>query len=116
VIEVIRGGATVPGLRVEVQKDRSVTIGRGTQLAGHDLDLTGRFETDEMESYCSRKQAEVFSTDDGVFIKGIGTRPLKIVDAAGDAGADLSGEHRWSVGEMLALPGKLRLVLREEPR
>ncbi len=115
VIEVIRGGATVPGLRVEVRKDRSVTIGRGAQVADHDLDLAGRFETDDLEAYCSRKQAKVFCTDDGVFIRSLGSRPLKSVDAAGNAGDDIESDHRWSVGEVLALPGKLRIVLRQGP-
>jgi len=115
-IEVLRGGATVAGLRAEVRQGRTMTIGRGGQLADHDLDLTGRFETEDLEICCSRRQAEVFTGDDGVFIRCIGNRPLKLVDSEGNPGDDISGDHRWSIGELLALPGKLRLVLREGPR
>jgi hypothetical protein len=115
-IEVIRGGATVAGLRVEIPAGQTVTIGRGTTLQDHDLDLTGRFETEDLEVCCSRRQAEAFRTDDGVVIKSVGSRPLKCVDATGTPTEDLPGEYRWAVGEVIALPGRLRLVLREGPR
>jgi hypothetical protein len=116
VIEVIRGGATVPGLRAEVREGRTVTIGRGTRLADHDLDLTGRFEREDLEIYCSRKQAAVFCNDDGVFIRCLGQRPLRIVDADDDVGRDVVGDYCWQVGQILGLPGKLHIVLREGPR
>jgi hypothetical protein len=112
-IEVIRGGVPIAGLRSEVHPGRTVTIGRGSELQIHDLDLTKRFETDELEIGLSRRQAEVFCNDEGVFIRNVGRHPIKLVDASGFPTGDVPFDHRWSVGEMIALPGKLRIVLRE---
>lgn len=112
-IEVLRGGATVPGLRADLQAGRTLVIGRGGTVGEHALDLAGRFETDELEACCSRRQAEVFCSAEGVFIRSIGRSPLQLVDASGSAADDLTADHRWAVGETIALPGKLRVILRE---
>lgn len=113
-IEVIRDGVTIAGLRAEVRSARTVTIGRGSTLEAHDLDLAGRFETHELETVLSRRQAEVFCNDEGVFIRNVGTRPMKLVDPSGTPCGDVPPDHPWSVGEVIALPGKLRIVLREQ--
>jgi hypothetical protein len=113
VIEVLRGGVAISGLCKGVMLGRTVTIGRGSVLEAHDLDLSQRFETDADETLLSRRQAEVFCNDEGVFIRNVGRHPIKFVDALGAPAGDVPSDHRWSVGEMIALPGKLRVVLRE---
>lgn len=112
-IDVIRGGVPIAGLRAKVYPGRTVAIGRGSELEADDLDLTGRFETDELETALSRRQAEVFCNDEGVFIRNVGRRPIMLVDASGAPAGEVPFDHRWTVGEVIALPGKLRIVLRE---
>jgi len=112
-IEVIRSGVPVAGLRAEIHSGRTVTIGRGSMLEQYDLNLAGRFETDDHETSLSRRQAEVFCNDEGVFIRNIGRSPIKLVDSSGSPAGDIQADHLWSVGEVIALPGKLRVVLRE---
>jgi hypothetical protein len=112
-IEVVRGGVAISGFRAAIRPGRTVTIGRGSVLEDHDLDLSQRFETADDETLLSRRQAEVFCNDEGVFIRNVGRHPIKLMDASGSPAGDVPPDHRWSVGEMIALPGKLRVVLRE---
>jgi len=113
-IEVLRGGVIVNGLRAAVQPGRTLTIGRGPTLEDHDLNLAGRFESNEHETLLSRRHAEVFCNEEGVFIRNVGAHPIKLLDATGMPASDVQADHRWSVGEVIALPGKLRVVLREQ--
>lgn len=112
-IEVFRGGVAVRGLHVEIRPGRTVTIGRGSHLTEHDLNLAGRFETDDDETFLSRRQAEVFCNDDGVFIRNVGRHRLELVDVSGVPVGDVPPDHRWNVGETIGLPGGLSVVLRE---
>jgi hypothetical protein len=114
-IGIIRNGVVVPELKRVLSPERTTTIGKSSAKHGiPDLDLQGQFETPKQQDACSRQQAEVFWSEQRVWIKTLGRHPLKFLGADGNPGQDVPKSHCWSPDQVLILPGKLRLVLRQE--
>jgi hypothetical protein len=114
-VNVIRNGVSVQGLKAVLDPRRTITIGKTSGTGGiPDLDLRGQFETPDLEAACSRQQAEVFWSEQRIWIKTVGKSPLKFLDAEGNPGDDVPALHCWQPDQALIVPGKLRLVLRRE--
>jgi hypothetical protein len=114
-VNVIRNGVSVPSLKAVLDPRRAVTIGKSSGTHGiPDLDLGGQFESPDLEAACSRRQAEIFWSEQRIWIKTVGKRPLKFLDAAGNPSDDVPALHCWQPEQVLIIPGKLRLVLRRE--
>lgn len=114
-VDVIRNGVCVPGLRTVLHPGRAISIGKSSATEGiPDLDLRGQFETPDLEAACSRQQAEVFWSEQRIWVKTLGKYPLKFLEADGNPGQDVPALHCWQPGQVLALPGKLRLALRRD--
>lgn len=114
-VAVIRHGVLVPHLKTAIHPARTTTIGRSSSSHGlPDLDLRGQFETPEMEAACSRCQAEVFWSEQRIWIKTLGKNPLKFVGPDDQPGENVPESYCWQPDHVLILPGKLRLALRRE--
>jgi hypothetical protein len=114
-VDVVRNGVCVPGLKAVLDPGRAMTVGKSSGSRGMpDLDLRGQFETPDLEAACSRQQAEVFWSEQRIWIKTLGKHPLKLLAADGSPGQDLPELHCWQPDQVLIVPGKLRLVLRVE--
>jgi hypothetical protein len=115
VVEVFRRGVRVAQLVAPVHPGRTTTIGRRSRSHGiPDLDLRGQFETAEAEEACSRRQAEVFWSEERVVIKTVGRNLLRLLGDENRPDAELPSLHRWQPGQTLVLPGGLHLVLKKQ--
>ncbi len=115
-VEVLRqGDVPVPGLTRPVVPGRTLSIGRSSSSKGvPDLDLKGQFESTKLEEYCSRAQVEVLWFKETIVVKTVGRWPLRFLQGDGAPGGEVPHLHNWEPGQILCLPGKLRIVLREE--
>ncbi|MFZ4437610.1 MAG: hypothetical protein ACOYOS_04220 [Syntrophales bacterium] len=115
-IEILRNGKPLKRPKTIIIKNKTTRIGKASSRYGiPDLDLTEAFESAELADLCSRQQAEVYWRDGYIYVKTMGTKPLKLQELDGSVSSDpLPGEYCWQPNKILAVPGKLRLALREE--
>ena len=114
-VEVLRRGVRVAQLFALLRRDRTITIGRSSRSHGiPDFDLRGQFETEESEEACSRRQAEVFWSEEHVFIKTVGRNVLRLLGTENQPETDIPLLHCWQPGQTLVVPGGLHLVLKRQ--